>query len=97
MEVLCLVCGARRPQLKRNPLGSNQTMDWKTFQRLKVKNGPAWGLDLLFIAAGILAIEWFWFVNRSPVLAIIAGGLVLGARQLTHHLLARRGRRPEDG
>ena len=97
MEALFLACGAHKPQLKRHPLGSNQAMDWKTFQRLKVKDVPAWGLDLLFIAAGILAIEWFWFVNRSPVLAIIAGGLVLGARQLTHHLLARQGGRPEDG
>jgi hypothetical protein len=97
VEALYLACGARRPQLKRDSLGSNQTMDWKAFQRLKVRNVPAWGLDLLFIPAGIFAIEWLWFVNRSPVLAIVAGALVLGARQLAHHLLARKERPPEDG
>ena len=96
-ERLGLDCGRRTPQLKRDPLGSNLTMDWKTFQRLKVRNVPAWSLDLLFIPAGILAIEWLWFVNRSPVLALVAGALVLGARQLAHHLLARQGKRPEDG
>ena len=71
-------------------------MDWKSFQRLKVRNVPAWGLDLLFIPVGILAIEWLWFVKNKPLLAIVAGALVLGARQLTHHLLARRDKRSED-
>jgi hypothetical protein len=71
-------------------------MDWKSFQRLKVRNAPAWGLDLLFIPAAILAIEWLWFVNNKPVLAIAAGTLVLGIRQLTHHFVARRGQQTED-
>ncbi len=81
----------------RDSLGSNQTMDWKAFQRLKVSNIPAWSLDLLFIPAGILAIEWLWFVNKQPILAIVAGVLVLGARELAHYLHARPGRRPDDG
>jgi hypothetical protein len=76
--------------------GSNHTMDWKAFQRLKVRNFPAWSLDLLFIPAGLLAIEWLWFVNKEPVLAIVAGVLVLGVRELAHYLHARPGRRPED-
>jgi hypothetical protein len=28
MEALCLVCGARRPQLKRNPLGVTRPTQW---------------------------------------------------------------------
>jgi hypothetical protein len=72
-------------------------MDWKTFQRLKVRNVPAWGLDLLFIPAGIFLIEWLWFVNKQPVLAIVAGGLVVGARQLAHYFLAKPAKRSEDG
>jgi hypothetical protein len=87
---------AEEDTFTRHPAGSNQTMDWKTFQRLKLRNVPAWGLDLLFIPVGILAIEWLWFVHRSPVVAIIAGALVLGARQLAHHLLAKQGRRQEE-
>jgi hypothetical protein len=71
-------------------------MDWKSFQRLRVKNPPAWGLDLLFIPAAILAIERLWLVNDKPALAIAAGALVVGVRQLTHHLFARRRRRAED-
>ncbi len=81
----------------RDSLGSNQTMDWKAFQRLTIRNIPAWSLDLLFIPAGILAIEWLWFVNKQPVLAIVAGVLVLGARELAHYLHAKRGSRSGDG
>jgi hypothetical protein len=64
-------------------------MDWKSFQRLKVKNGPAWPMDLFFIPAALLAMEWLWFVKNKPVFAIGAGALVVGARQLAHHLFAR--------
>ena len=71
-------------------------MDWKTFQRLKVRNVPAWSLDLFFIPTGILLIEWLWFVNRQPLLAIVVGGLVLGARQCAHHFLAKPAKRSED-
>ena len=80
----------------RDSLGSNQTMDWKAFQRLKVRNIPAWSLDLLFIPAGLLAIEWLWFVNKAPVLAIVAGVLVLGVRELAHYFHARPGKRSEE-
>lgn len=66
-------------------------MDWKAFQRLKVKDVPAWGPDLLFIPGALLAIEWLWFVRHKPVFAIAAGALIVGARQLTHHLVGRPG------
>jgi hypothetical protein len=71
-------------------------MDWKSFQRLKVKDAPAWAMDLFFIPAAILLIEWLWFVNNRPVFAFAAGVLVLGARQLTRHLFARRRRGAGD-
>ena len=71
-------------------------MDWKTFQRLKVRNVPAWSLDLLFIPAGILLIEWLWFVNKEPLLAIVVGSLVMAARQLAHYLLAKPAKRSKD-
>ncbi len=48
-------------------------MDWKAFQRLKVKNVPAWSLDLVFIPVAILAIEWLCLVEDRPALAIGAG------------------------
>jgi hypothetical protein len=98
-ERLGLDCDRRTLQLKRNPLGSNHTqatMDWKSFQRLRVRNAPAWGLDLLFIPAAILAVEWLWFVNSRPAFAIAAGALVVGARQLTHHFFPGRTPRAVD-
>ena len=94
-EQVCLDGGRRTTQLMRDSLGSNQTMNWKAFQQLKVRNIPAWSLDLLFIPAGLLALEWLWFVKKDPVLAILAGLLVLGARELAHYLLARPGKRSE--
>lgn len=60
-------------------------MDWKTFQRLKVKDVPVWGLDLLLIPLAIIAGEWLWFVQGRPILAIGAGIAVVALRQLIRH------------
>ena len=72
-------------------------MDWNAFQRLKVKDAPAWSLDLVFIPVAILAIEWLWLVEDRPALAVGAGVLVIVVRQLTRHFAPPRQRHTENG
>jgi len=72
-------------------------MDWKAFQHLKVKDIPAWSLDLVFIPVALLAIEWLWLVGDRPAMAIGAGALVIVVRQLTRHFAPPRTRHPENG
>ena len=71
-------------------------MDWRGFQRLKVKDVPVWSLDLVFIPVGIVAIEWLWLVDHRPAFAIGAGLLVIVVRQLTRHFAPPRQRDTEN-
>ena len=86
MEAIYLDCGARRSQLKRNPLGGRPDSGTALSETVSTRKGLAIiGVTLILIGLVAWGIEWpmrviGWLGHLLDALVIAAGGIILWRR-----------------